>query len=72
MTKSITPALPEALLPQDRPSEDRLQRQARSRQRQLGRALERLYASVTTEPVPDEFMQLLEKIDARKTDRETM
>jgi hypothetical protein len=32
----------------------------------LGKALGQLYAAVTTEPVPDDFMRLLEETDARK------
>ena len=56
MTKATIPALPE----------DRQQKLARSRQRQLGKALGQLYAVVTTEPVPDDFMRLPEETDARK------
>jgi Anti-sigma factor NepR len=48
-------------------SEDRQQKSARSRLRALGKALSLLYGSVTTEPVPDEFMRLLSEIDARQT-----
>jgi urease accessory protein UreF len=56
MTKATVPA----------PLEDRHQKLARSRQRQLGKALAKLYAAVTTEAVPDDFLELLEQTDARK------
>lgn len=42
---------------------------AKSRQRVLGKALGRLYESVTREPAPDEFMLLLAQTDARQTAR---
>lgn len=47
--------------------EERQQKAARYRQQVLGKALEQLYAKVTTEPVPDEFMRLLSEIDAKQT-----
>jgi len=37
---------------------------ARARQRALGRELRRMYDEVVQEPIPDDFMDLLGKIDA--------
>ena len=39
---------------------------ARARQRALGRELRRMYDEVVQEPVPDDFLDLLKKIDATK------
>ncbi len=36
---------------------------ARARQRAIGRELRRMYDDVVQEPVPDEFLDLLKKID---------
>jgi hypothetical protein len=36
---------------------------ARARQRALGRELRRMYDEVVQEPVPDDFLDLLKKID---------
>jgi hypothetical protein len=41
-------------------------RMARTRQRAIGRELRRIYDNVTREPVPDEFLDLLRKIDDTK------
>lgn len=38
-------------------------RSIRARQRAIGRELRRLYDNVAKEPVPDEFLELLHKID---------
>ena len=38
-------------------------RSARARQQAIGRELRRIYDSVIQEPVPDEFLQLLKKIE---------
>ncbi len=38
-------------------------RAIRARQRAIGRELRRMYDEVTREPVPDEFLDLLRKID---------
>jgi hypothetical protein len=38
-------------------------RTIRGRQRALGRELRRMYDNVAREPVPDDFMDLLRKID---------
>lgn len=38
-------------------------RAIRARQRAIGRELRRMYDEVTREPVPDEFLELLRKID---------
>ena len=37
---------------------------ARARQRALGRELRRLYDEIVQEPVPEDFLDLLKKIDA--------
>lgn len=37
---------------------------ARTRQKALGRELRRMYDEVVNEPVPDEFTELLRKIDS--------
>ena len=39
---------------------------ARARQRAIGRELRRMYDEVVQEPVPDDFLDLLKKIDAAK------
>jgi hypothetical protein len=39
---------------------------ARARQRAIGRELRRLYEDVVQEPVPDDFLDLLKKIDESK------
>jgi hypothetical protein len=36
---------------------------ARARQRAIGRELRRMYDDIVQEPVPDEFLELLKKID---------
>ena len=45
-----------------KPDED-TDRSRKVRQRRIGDQLRRLYDDVTTEPVPDEFLNLLEKAD---------
>jgi hypothetical protein len=37
----------------------------RSRQRAIGRELRRLYDDVVSEPVPDDFVDLIRKIDSK-------
>lgn len=39
---------------------------ARARQRAIGRELRRMYDEVVQEPVPDDFLELLKKIDEKK------
>ena len=39
---------------------------ARARQRAIGRELRRMYDDVVQEPVPDDFIDLLKKIDESK------
>ncbi len=39
------------------------ERSRKVRQRRLGDQLRRIYEDVTTEPVPDEFLNLLEQAD---------
>jgi Anti-sigma factor NepR len=45
----------------EKPSEKA--RAIRARQRAIGRELRRMYDDVAQEPIPDEFMELLRKID---------
>lgn len=40
---------------------------ARARQRAIGRELRRIYDEVVQEPVPDDFLELLKKIDATRS-----
>lgn len=40
-------------------------RAIRARQRVIGRELRRIYDGVAQEPVPDEFLELLKKMDAK-------
>ncbi|MEJ1968083.1 MAG: NepR family anti-sigma factor [Rhizomicrobium sp.] len=44
-------------------------RAIRARQRVIGRELRRMYDGVAQEPVPDEFMELLRKMDAQGADK---
>lgn len=37
---------------------------ARARQRAIGRELRRIFDEVVQEPIPDDFLELLKKIDA--------
>ena len=37
---------------------------ARARQRAIGRELRRMYDEIVQEPIPDDFLDLLKKIDA--------
>ena len=43
-------------------------RAIRVRQRAIGRELRRIYDEIVKEPVPDEFLALLQKIDERQDD----
>ena len=43
---------------------------ARARQRAIGRELRRMYDDVVQEPVPDDFLDLLRKIDVAKGKRD--
>jgi Anti-sigma factor NepR len=47
----------------DRKTDRDKNRAARARQRAIGRELRRLYDDVAKEPVPEEFLELLKKID---------
>lgn len=40
----------------------------RARQRAIGRELRRMYDNVAKEPVPDDFLDLLRKIDEMETE----
>ncbi len=44
-------------------------RAVRARQRAIGRELRRMYDGVVNEPVPDEFMDLLRRIDDADADK---
>jgi hypothetical protein len=44
-------------------------RAVRARQRAIGRELRRMYDGVVSEPVPDEFMDLLRRIDDAEADK---
>ena len=43
---------------------------ARARQRAIGRELRRMYDDVVQEPVPEDFLELLRKIDIAKGKRD--
>jgi hypothetical protein len=43
---------------------------ARARQRAIGRELRRMYDDVVQEPVPDDFLDLLKKIDESKSKKD--
>jgi hypothetical protein len=47
--------------PEEKPAEK--SRAVRARQRAIGRELRRMYDDVAQEPVPDDFLDLLRKID---------
>jgi hypothetical protein len=44
-------------------------RAVRARQRVIGRELRRIYDGVAQEPVPDEFMDLLRKMDVQDAEK---
>lgn len=44
-------------------------RSRKVRQKQIGDKLRRLYDDVTSEPVPDEFLSLLEQADKSKSNK---
>ena len=50
-------------LKKDEPDRDKMLA-ARARQRAIGRELRRMFDEVVQEPVPDDFLELLKKIDA--------
>lgn len=43
---------------------------ARARQRAIGRELRRMYDEIVQEPVPEDFLELLKKIDAAAIKRD--
>lgn len=55
---------------EQRPDRERA-RAIRARQRAIGRELRRIYDDVAQEPVPGDFLDLLQKIDAKPKDRGT-
>jgi hypothetical protein len=46
-------------------------RTVRVRQRAIGRELRRIYDNVVKEPVPDDFLNLLQKMDEREDGHES-
>lgn len=46
--------------------DDEEARSRRLRQKRIGNQLRRLYEDVATEPIPDDFMKLLEEADKNK------
>ncbi len=58
-------------LSKDQDQDREKSRAVRARQRAIGRELRRLYDGVVSEPVPDEFLDLLRKIDENGTSDET-
>lgn len=46
-------------------------RAIRVRQRAIGRELRRMFDDVVKEPVPDDFLSLLQQIDEKADDRDT-
>jgi hypothetical protein len=52
-----------------RPDRERA-RAIKARQRAIGRELRRVYDDVAQEPVPDDFLDLLRKMDQQGTDDE--
>ena len=59
---------------QDMSSEDKkpdaeADRSRKVRQKQIGDKLRRMYDDVTSEPVPDEFLSLLEQADKSKSNK---
>jgi hypothetical protein len=44
-------------------------RAVRARQRVIGREIRRMYDGVAQEPIPDDFMDLLRKMDAQGADK---
>jgi hypothetical protein len=53
----------------ERKSELEKARNIRARQRAIGRELRRMYDNVAKEPVPDDFLDLLHKIDEAGIER---
>jgi hypothetical protein len=43
---------------------------ARARQRAIGRELRRMYDEIVQEPVPSEFLDLLQQIDANQGEKD--
>jgi len=56
-----------AVANEDKPNEK--SRAIRARQRAIGRELRRMYDDVAQEPVPDEFLDLLRKIDDAESEK---
>ncbi len=53
------------LADEDHPEDREKIANIRARQRALGRELRRMYDDVVSEPVPDDFLDLLRQIDAK-------
>jgi anti-sigma factor RsiW len=60
------------ILSKDEPRNREKSRVARVRQQVIGRELRRIFDAVVREPVPDEFMDLLKKMDAATKNPSTM
>ena len=65
---SVTPAQRVAKLTKEENPNREKARATRARQRVIGRELRRIYDNVAQEPVPDDFMDLLRKMDGQGTD----
>ena len=52
-----------SMVSEDSPEREKA-RAIRARQRVLGRELRRMYDNVAQEPIPDEFLDLLQRIDS--------
>ena len=57
-------------MPESKNSNPVQTRAARARQQVLGRELRRIYDSVVQEPVPDEFLELLKKMDEQDNEQD--
>ena len=57
-------------MPKSKNSNPDQARAARARQQVIGRELRRIYDSVVQEPVPDEFLDLLKKMDEQEKEPE--
>jgi hypothetical protein len=55
----------------EKKSDQEKNRAIRIRQRAIGRELRRIYDDVVKEPIPDDFVNLLQKIEDKQTTPET-
>ena len=63
MVLSGAPEQRERIVSNEQNSDREKARAVRARQRAIGRELRRMYDGVAQEPVPDDFLDLLRKID---------